>query len=200
MSNVDVLNLTDYKTLINEINPSYLATANNAKYTGINTNWQEDEILRTGLDQNYNFSYAGGTDKVRFYSALGYQLTEGIINPSKYNRFSGKINVNANLTSWLKTDVSLNIIQSDGSYISDNNSVGQGGAVMSALVTPAFLPIWGSQLNVRDTNPDGAPAAWTDIRTANMPKILINQDGKTQFHCCQRQKQNKAVKQMFEQH
>ncbi|RKS99877.1 TonB-dependent receptor [Flavobacterium sp. 123] len=155
VSNVDVLNLTDYKTLINEINPSYLTTANDPKYAGINTNWQ-DKILRTGIDQNYNFSYAGGTDKIKFYGALGYQVTEGIINPSKYNRFSGKINMNANLYSWLKADVSLNVIQSDGSYISDNNSVGQGGAVMSALVTPSFLPIWGSQLNVRETNTDGS--------------------------------------------
>jgi TonB-linked SusC/RagA family outer membrane protein len=155
VSNVDVLNLTDYKVLINEINPSYLTTANNPKYTGINTNWQ-DEILRTGIDQNYNFSYAGGSDKVRFYGALGYQMIEGIINPSKYNRFSGKINLNANLYSWLKTDVSMNVIQSDGSYISDNNSVGQGGAVMSSLVTPAFLPIWGNQLNIRETNTDGS--------------------------------------------
>lgn len=155
VSNVDVLYLTDYKTLINEINPSYLTTANDPKYAGINTNWQ-DKILRTGIDQNYNFSYAGGTDKIKFYGALGYQVTEGIINPSKYNRFSGKINMNANLYSWLKTDVSLNVIQSDGSYISDNNSVGQGGAVMSALVTPSFLPVWGSQLNVRETNTDGS--------------------------------------------
>ncbi len=155
VSNVDVLNLADYKTLINEINPSYLTTANDAKYSGINTNWQ-DKILRTGIDQNYNFSYAGGTDKIKFYGALGYQVNEGIINPSKYNRFSGKINMNASLYSWLKADVSLNVIQSDGSYISDNNSVGQGGAVMSALVTPSFLPIWGSQLNVRETNTDGS--------------------------------------------
>ncbi|UFH35874.1 SusC/RagA family TonB-linked outer membrane protein [Flavobacterium acetivorans] len=155
VSNVDVLNLTDYKTLLNEINPSYLTTANDARYVGINTNWQ-DEILRTGIDQNYNFSYAGGTDKIKFYGALGYQMIEGIINPSKYNRFSGKINVNANLYSWLKTDVSMNVIQSDGSYISDNNSVGQGGAVMSALVTPSFLPIFGSQLKVRETNTDGS--------------------------------------------
>lgn len=155
VNNVDVLNLTDYKTLLGEINPSYLTTANDPRYAGIYTNWQ-DQILRTGIDKNYNFSYAGGTDKVKFYSALGYQIMEGIISPSLYNRFSGKINVNANLTSWLKTDVSLNVIQSDGSYISDNNSVGQGGAVMSALVTPSFLPIWGSQLNIRDTNPDGS--------------------------------------------
>lgn len=155
VSNVDVLNLTDYKTLVNEINPSYLTTANDPKYKGINTNWQ-DKILRTGIDQNYNFSYAGGTDKIKFYGALGYQTTEGIINPSKYNRFSGKINVNAELYSWLKTDVSMNVIQSNGSYISDNNSVGQGGAVMSALVTPSFLPIWGSELNIRETNTDGS--------------------------------------------
>ena len=155
VSNVDVLGLTDYKSLLNEINPSYVTTANDPKYTGINTNWQ-DEILRTGVDQNYNLSYAGGTDKLKFYGALGYQTIEGIIQPSKFDRFSGKINVNANLYSWLKADVSMNVIQSDGSYISDNNSVGQGGAVMSSLVTPSFLPIWGSQLNVRDKNLDGS--------------------------------------------
>ncbi len=155
VSNVDVLGLTDYKSLLNEINPSYVTTANDPKYTGINTNWQ-DEVLRTGVDQNYNLSYAGGTDKLKFYGAIGYQTIEGIIQPSKFDRFSGKMNVNANLYSWLKADVSLNVIQSDGSYISDNNSVGQGGAVMSSLVTPSFLPIWGSQLNVRDKNLDGS--------------------------------------------
>lgn len=154
VNNVDVLNLSDYKTLLGEINSSYLTTANDPKYTGIYTNWQ-DKILRTGVDQNYNFSYAGGTDDVKFYGALGYQKTDGIIKPSEYNRLSGKINVNANLTSWLKTDVSMNIIKSDGSYISDNNSVGQGGAIMSALVTPSFLPVWGSELNIRETNSDG---------------------------------------------
>ncbi len=34
VSNVDVLNLTDYKTLINEVSPSYLTTANDPKYRG----------------------------------------------------------------------------------------------------------------------------------------------------------------------
>ena len=78
----------------------------------------------------------------------------------------------------MKTDVSLNVIQSDGSYISDNNSVGQGGAVMSALVTPSFLPIWGSQLNIRDTNPDGSYRdGFKDGQYANISIRL----GKIQF-------------------
>ena len=49
-----MVDLTDYKTLLGEINPSYLTTPNDPRYAGIYTNWQ-DQILRTGIDKNYNF-------------------------------------------------------------------------------------------------------------------------------------------------
>lgn len=154
VKNIDVLNLGQYKTMLAEINPSYLSNANNPRYEGINTNWA-DKVLDTGVDQNYNFSYAGGTDNLRIYGALGYQNTKGVISPSEYKRLSGKLNVDANLTQWLKLNASLNVINSDLSNIGDNNSVGQGGAVMSLFVTPSFMPAYGSELKVRDKDASG---------------------------------------------
>lgn len=154
VKNLDVLNLDQYKTLLSEINPSYLSNANNPRYAGINTDWA-DKVLQTGMDQNYTLSYSVGTENLKLYASLGYQETTGIIEPSDFSRLSGKFNINANLNSWLKLNTSVNIIHSDSNNIGDNNSVGQGGAVMSLFVTPSFMPTYGSELKVRDTDVNG---------------------------------------------
>ena len=92
VDNIDVLNMDQYKTLMNEINPAFLNTINNPRYQGINTNWR-DEIFRTGFDQNYNVNYSFGNDKVRAYTALGYQGIAGIIEPAQFDRVSAKVNL-----------------------------------------------------------------------------------------------------------
>ncbi|TXF79291.1 SusC/RagA family TonB-linked outer membrane protein [Chryseobacterium sp.] len=156
VNNIDVLNLDQYKTLIGEINPNYLITANDPKYAGINTNWK-DEVYQTGFDQNYNVSYAFGSDGVRVYTALGYQGISGIIKPSKFDRVSAKVNLDADLAPWLKLNTSLNYFNTQLQNTSDNLSTARGGVVLSALNTPAFLPIYGSQVNGVPLGTDGQP-------------------------------------------
>lgn len=156
VNNVDVLNLDQYKQLISEINPNYLVTANDPKYAGINTNWK-DEVYRTGFDQNYNVSYSFGSNGVRAYTALGYQGISGIIKPSKFDRVSAKVNLDAEIAPWLKLNTSLNYFNTQLKNTSDNLSTARGGVVLSALNTPAFLPIYGSQVNGVPLGTDGQP-------------------------------------------
>lgn len=156
VNNVDVLDLDQYKKLMGEINPSYLTTANDPKYAGINTNWK-DEVYRTGFDQNYNVSYAFGSNGVRAYTSLGYQEIKGIIKPSQFDRFSAKVNLDADISSWLKLNTSLNYFNTKLKNTSDNLSTARGGVVLSALNTPAFLPIYGSQVNNVPLGTDGQP-------------------------------------------
>lgn len=151
VDNIDVLNMDQYKTLMNEINPAFLNTINNPRYQGINTNWR-DEIFRTGFDQNYNVNYSFGNDKVRAYTALGYQGIAGIIEPAQFDRVSAKVNLDANIAKWLKLNASLNYINTKLNNTNDNAGVARGGVVLSTLNTPAFLPIYGSQVNFINTD------------------------------------------------
>lgn len=161
LNNVEVLNQEQYKSLMQEINPSYVKVAEDPMYQGINTNWNK-EVFRTGFDQNYNVNYSFGNDAVKAYASLGYQGIDGIIKPAAFDRFSGKINLDAKLASWLKFNTSLGYSKTDLSNTADADNpaqLGPGGAgiVLAALTTPTFLPIWGSQVKVIPTDKDGRP-------------------------------------------
>lgn len=145
VKNIDVLNLDQYKDLMGELSASYVDQANSPRYAGINTNWS-DEVFQTGQDRNYELSYAGGTEKFRAYTSLGYQDTKGIVTPSRFSRFSGRLNLDFDATSWLKAHANINLIKTTLANTSDNNSANQGGVILSALTTQPYLPIYADDL------------------------------------------------------
>ena len=142
---IDVLNLDQYKTLQGEISQSNVDNANLPRFAGINTNWV-DKIFQTGMDQNYDFSFMGGTDKVRAFAAIGYLDSKGVVKPANFNRLSGRVNLDIDAASWLKAHVNMNLVHSNNNNTSDNNSANQGGVILSALTTPAFLPVYAEEL------------------------------------------------------
>lgn len=156
VKNIDVLNLDQYKSLLADIHANggsdYLSTVNNARYAGINTDW-EKEVFQTGFDQNYNINYAFGNEKVKAYTAFGYQDIAGIINPSKFQRTSAKVNVDAVIAPWLKLNTSMNYFYTSLTNTSDNLSTARGGVVLSAFNTPRFLPVYGTDVNLNPSDP-----------------------------------------------
>lgn len=145
VKNIEVLNLDQYKTLMSELSSSYVEQANAPKYAGINTNWS-DEVFRTGQDENYELSYSGGAKKLRVFTSLGYQNTKGIVRPSRFARYSGRLNLDYDVNSWLKVYANVNLIKTELANTSDNNSANQGGVILSALTTQQYLPIYADDL------------------------------------------------------
>lgn len=154
VNNVDVLNIDQYRTLMSEINPAFVTTIDLPRYAGINTNW-EDEVFRTGFDQNYNVNYAFGDEKVRAYTAFGYQGIDGIVDPSRFDRISAKINLDAKINNWLKVNSSLNYINTKLKNTNDNAAGARAGVILSTLTTPTFMPAYADQLKVREVDADG---------------------------------------------
>lgn len=60
---------------------------------GANTDWQ-DELTRTGVSQNVNFSMSGGTDKSTYAASLGADNQQGVLRNSDLKRYSGRLNLN----------------------------------------------------------------------------------------------------------
>lgn len=68
--------------------------------------WQ-DEAFRTGNFQNYQLSASGGTENVRYYISGNYQNQQGFVYGMGYKSFSGRANVEANLTKGIKFGINL---------------------------------------------------------------------------------------------
>lgn len=63
-----------------------------------NTNWY-DKVFDIGVKQHHNISASGGSEKVNFFSSIGYLKEKGNINNFNYDRLNLRSNVNAKLTN-----------------------------------------------------------------------------------------------------
>ncbi|WP_171025604.1 SusC/RagA family TonB-linked outer membrane protein [Hymenobacter jeollabukensis] len=114
------------------------------------TDWQ-DEIFRTGVQQQYQLSASGGTEKNRFYMSGGYFKQTGTLKGSGFERFSLRANYDAQLSNKLKLGLSLapnftrtDVVPTSGSYnggnISGGGPGGETGAITAALIMPPIVP------------------------------------------------------------
>lgn len=70
-----------------------------------------DLLFRKGFHQNYEVSATGGTDKVKYYTSLGYNNSEGVSFQSKLERISGRLNVSYKMTP--KMELGANVLFSE---------------------------------------------------------------------------------------
>ena len=64
-------------------------------------------LLENKLRQEYNVSASGGTEKVDYFISLGYLEDPSYIRGSKFSRYSGRTNINAQLYDWLKVGTNI---------------------------------------------------------------------------------------------
>lgn len=63
-----------------------------------NTNWY-DEVFGIGSTMNHNVSATGGTEKVKFFSAISAFQQKGNVDEFNYTRYNLRANIDAKLTS-----------------------------------------------------------------------------------------------------
>ncbi|HRF92758.1 MAG TPA: TonB-dependent receptor plug domain-containing protein, partial [Bacteroides graminisolvens] len=65
-------------------------------------------VFRTGINQDYNASISGATDKVNYYLSFGYLNNEGAIQGDDYHAFRSNMKINAKVTNWLEVGANVN--------------------------------------------------------------------------------------------
>lgn len=77
-----------------------------------NTDWI-DETFRTAAATNHVISLSGGSDKLRMYGSFGYTDNPGVMENTGMKKYTVRLNMDADVTSW------LNIAMQIGGYVSD---------------------------------------------------------------------------------
>ncbi len=117
-----LLNAAQYAELSNDMmvnsgrnpNPEWA----NPSELGAGTDWM-DELLRTGVMQNYTVSYSGGNEKSHYYVSGGFLDQSGIVKSVNYRRFTFQSNSDAQVLKWLKFSNSITFsadTKKSGSY------------------------------------------------------------------------------------
>lgn len=144
------------------------AESNDLEYPdeGANTNWQ-DEIFRTGISQNHNIAFGGGTAMSSYRASFGYTSQEGIILSSGLKKYNGRLNTSHKAMNGrlrLESNMTYGNIAEDQTPISSNINNEGGNILKDALRWAPTLPV---------RNPDGSyyqigelrinPVSWQEV-------------------------------------
>lgn len=127
-----------------------------------NTDWTS-EIFRSAMITNHQLTVSGGNENSTYLFGGGYQMQEGIIHNSKYERINFRTIVNTSLTTWLDVGTNLTLAYSDRDIIgaSGDGYGGNGGSVIRyAFFRSPPIPVYESDGSYSDLpNFEGYPRA-----------------------------------------
>ena len=67
----------------------------------------DGHLLKNNFRQEYNISGSGGTEKMDYFLSLGFLEDPSYIRGSEFERYNGRVNVNAYLLDWLKVGTNV---------------------------------------------------------------------------------------------
>ncbi len=93
-----------------------------------------DAVTRQGQQQNHNISFSKGTDEGTYYVSFNYTRNRGLMENSTYNRYTGRVNLDQNIRSWLRVGTNTTYARSHETYV-------QGGVFSIANAANPLLPV-----------------------------------------------------------
>ncbi|KAA0992859.1 SusC/RagA family TonB-linked outer membrane protein [Dyadobacter aurulentus] len=105
------------------------------------TDWQ-DVLFRTAPVRNVQVSSTGGTEKTKYFISAGYFSQEGVIINSDYNRFNLRVNLDAQITKWLKVGSSTFGSYGFGRFANTESHYGAGGLLANVLAAAPTIPVY----------------------------------------------------------
>jgi len=84
-------------------------------YLAGNTYDWYNNTFRTGLNQDYNASVSGASDKMNYYMSVGYLRNEGAVNYNNYKAVRSNLKLEGKVNKWLDIGANVNFQdRSDG--------------------------------------------------------------------------------------
>jgi TonB-linked SusC/RagA family outer membrane protein len=195
----EMLDATGFMQMSNTLGKEYYQISNNLipygpkdaklvdlyvpKYTeeqianaGTGTNWW-DEVTRPGKVSEYNLSMSGGNPSTKYLVSANYFNQEGVVQNSDFSRFSGRVNLDQNISKMVKAGLSLT-----GSFIDNGNTqLGSGqwensGVLMSALVMSPLTTVYNAygKYNINPLNATMPnPVSYKEIDDHTISKRLL---------------------------
>ena len=103
------------------------------------TSW-EDAIFRVGQKADATLRISGGTEKVTYYTSLGYLKDEGYYIGSDYDRFTIRSNADFKPKKWLKGNLNASYAYSTMNAAGQDGNMNNGFAYVNGM--PAVYPVY----------------------------------------------------------
>lgn len=106
------------------------------------TNWWDaiNRKAKDAVNQTYNLAFSGGMNKLRYRSSFNYMNHKGILKGSDYERLSGRLNIDTEVTKWLNIAANVNVSYQSRRNIQENDSYNATAFIAAAAdpITPIY--------------------------------------------------------------
>ena len=166
----DMLDSWDYATLLNEArynaNPSggknqaftneeidmFRKGTNPDKYP--NTNWFDEVLDKNVLTTQHSVNFSGGSEKVRFFTGLGYLYNDDFMPGVSSDRYNLDTSVQGELTNWFTMKAGVKYIRNSSKTENGTPWMAHFLLVPSTMVSQHSNGEWGSIAGGRDATQD----------------------------------------------
>ena len=136
---------------------------------GKGTNWQ-DAVFQIAPMQSHTINASGGTDAVKYYVGGSYLGQDGTVVGTKFNRYSVRANLDAQLKRWLKMGVNLSFSNTDERLgLADSDE----GIINIALLSTPDVPIYDILGNYTSVTREGVASRVNPIAKALQEDNLL---------------------------
>lgn len=125
-----------------------------AHAAGRNYNWLDKVTRSSAIQQNHVLGFSGGTDKGSYYISLGYLDQQGLMKSSGFKRYTGRINAEQSIKSWLKVGTNTSFSRTQEDLVDDQAFADARAAnPMLSTDTTALYLAWGNNWDQDAENP-----------------------------------------------
>lgn len=115
-----------------------------------------DEIFRVGQKMEATAKFSGGTEKVNYFTSIGYLKDEGYYQASDFNRITLRSNLDFKPKKWLKGNLNISYAYTDMNKPNQDGGGAMNNGFYYVNAIPAIYPVF-----LRDENGN----TYTDPRT-----------------------------------
>lgn len=137
-----------------------------------NSNWIDD-TFNNSVSHNHVISMSGGSEKIKFYSSFGYQNNPGVMENTGFEKYSGRLNLTADIKPWLTLGAYVNGYVSNmdpaAKYTSSGTSVDDVFTYASATTPGMVFKAPDGRYGAMNNPEDDAQSA------VNNPLVRLNQ-------------------------
>jgi TonB-linked SusC/RagA family outer membrane protein len=107
-------------------------------------NWL-DAVTRDGVQQSHNVGFQGGSEKGSYFLSFGYSNQKGVIQKLEDTKYTGRINADYSIKSWLKVGTNTAFTRSESQIFNDDGVYDRARTASPTLAvtdTLLGLPDW----------------------------------------------------------
>lgn len=152
-------------------------------------NWLDEVLESNPLRKDMVLSLTGGNETTKYMASIGYLDEQGLLKTTAFDRFSGRVNVDATPKDWVKFGLNLSLATTSSNFLNATGSA-TSNVWYSAMLMGPIYPVYmrdadgnyvldaegKKRFDYGNDRPSGAQKNYNSVATLYEDKFSVKND------------------------